>query len=159
MFGHVMGAASPLGEEIHHDDYQGCVQAVTSAHAADFFALAFDGSLSTLSAHEAAKDLAYDTTFDIDGDLTAVWMDQNYDWRNPAFRGRVQQSINLAVNCVADVLHTLYNEDSSPASTVLLINEVELDPPGPDKGNEWVEVYNPSEAPVNIGGWTLTKQV
>lgn len=69
----------------------------------------FDGNLDKISAYDAAKRLAYDTTFDIDGGgLTAVWMDLNYNWGNPIFQKRVGESLNLAVNYIADVLHTLY---------------------------------------------------
>ncbi len=36
------------------------------------------------------------------------------------------------------------------------INEVEADPAGPDAGNEWVELYNPSfDQTVDLSGWTL----
>jgi uncharacterized repeat protein (TIGR01451 family) len=37
----------------------------------------------------------------------------------------------------------------------LVINEFEQDPLGPDTGNEWVEISNPTPYGVNIGGWWL----
>jgi len=37
-------------------------------------------------------------------------MYENYDWDNPAFKIRAGESLNLAVNYVTDVLHTLYIE-------------------------------------------------
>jgi len=40
----------------------------------------------------------------------------------------------------------------------VVINEIELDPEGPDSDlhvMEWVELFNPTDAPVDIGGWTL----
>jgi hypothetical protein len=43
-------------------------------------------------------------------------MDTNYNWNNATFSGRCGQSLNLAVNDVADVLHTLYQE-ASPTPT------------------------------------------
>jgi len=80
----------------------------TSSYNSEFDSyLSFDGSLEKISAYDAAKKLAYDTTFDADGDLTSVWMDQNYDWINPTFKNRVGESLNLAVNYLAAVLHTL----------------------------------------------------
>ncbi|MBS7627931.1 hypothetical protein KEJ36_03845, partial [Candidatus Bathyarchaeota archaeon] len=80
--------------------------------------LSFDGSLATLSAYEAALKLAYDTTFDPSGrGLTCVWMDRNYNWRNQTFRNRVGESLNLAVNYLADVLYTLYMEFQSKKQT------------------------------------------
>ncbi len=59
-----------------------------------------------LSAYDAALALAYDTTFDVDGDFTCVWMDTHYNWSDAAFRNRAGESLNLAVNLIADVLHT-----------------------------------------------------
>ncbi|MBN1244780.1 zinc dependent phospholipase C family protein [Candidatus Bathyarchaeota archaeon] len=107
VFGHVMGAATAWGAETHHSDYEDYVQTRTNSYVDDFDSfLVFDGSLSTLSAYDAALMLANDTTFDADGQLTCVWMDQHYDWSDAAFRNRSGESLNLAVNAVADVLHT-----------------------------------------------------
>jgi len=38
----------------------------------------------------------------------------------------------------------------------VVINEVEQNPAGTDYGYEWVELYNPTDQPVDIGGWTLS---
>jgi hypothetical protein len=123
VFGHVMGSGTDWGAEVHHSDYETYVNGRTSSYSAEFNSyLSFDGSLITISAYDAASDLAYDTTFDVDGDLTCVWMDQNYDWSNSTFKSRAGESLNLAVNYLTDVLYTLYLEaasaDSSPPSTV-----------------------------------------
>jgi hypothetical protein len=59
--------------------------------------------------------MAYDTTFGGNKHLTCVWMDDNYNWNNPTFADRCGQSLNLAVNAVADVLHTLYQQ-TEPSS-------------------------------------------
>ncbi|HEX5457385.1 MAG TPA: lamin tail domain-containing protein [Candidatus Nitrosotalea sp.] len=39
----------------------------------------------------------------------------------------------------------------------VVINEVELNPPSDDTKSpaQWVELYNPTSSPVNIGGWTV----
>ena len=37
----------------------------------------------------------------------------------------------------------------------VVINEVELNPQGAEKGNEWVELYNPSAQAVDVSGWSL----
>jgi len=115
VFGHVMGSNTDWGDETHHDDYEDHVNKKTSSCVcAEFNSyLSFDGNLTMLSAYDAAKNLAYDTTFDIDGNLTSVWMDQNYDWNNPTFKNRVGESLNLAVNYFADVLHTLAVESAT----------------------------------------------
>lgn len=36
-----------------------------------------------------------------------------------------------------------------------MINELELNPSGTDSGNEWIELYNPSNYAVNVGGWKI----
>jgi len=50
-------------------------------------------------------------------------MNQNYDWNNPTFRNRCGESLNLAVNLIADVLHTFYVKEvisEFPSSIILL---------------------------------------
>lgn len=39
----------------------------------------------------------------------------------------------------------------------VVINEVDINPPGDDSKTitEWVELYNPTDSPVNIGGWKI----
>jgi hypothetical protein len=109
VFGHVMGAGTDWGAEAHHSDYETYVNERTDSYDDEFNTyLAFDGRLAKISAYDATKNLAYDTTFDVDGDLTCVWMDQNYDWNNPTFKSRAGESLNIAVNYVTDVLHTFF---------------------------------------------------
>jgi hypothetical protein len=111
VFGHVMGAATAWGAETHHSDYENYVLTRTNSFTDDFDSfLVFDGSLSTLSAYDAAVRLANDTTFDAGGQYTCVWMDQNYGWSDAAFKNRSGESLNLAVNMVADVLHTFLSQ-------------------------------------------------
>jgi len=107
VFGHVMGSGTDWGEETHHSDYETYVNERTNNYTDEFNTyLVFDGNLDFISAYDAACTLAYDTTFDMNGDLTCVWMDENYDWSNAVFKGRAGESLNLAVNYIADVLHT-----------------------------------------------------
>jgi hypothetical protein len=113
VFGHVMGASTPWGTEIHHSDYEDYVDARTGSYSGigtnNFNScLLFDGSLTNLTAYNAALDLAYDTTFGGSSHMTCTWMDSNYNWSNSTFSGRCGQSLNLAVNAVTDVLHTLF---------------------------------------------------
>jgi len=119
VFGHVMGSSTEWGTEQHHSHYEDYVNDQTSSYNAPFNSyLSFDDVLSNISAYDAAKNLAYDTTFDTDGDLTCVWMDQNYDWNNLTFKNRAVESLNLAVNYLADVLHTLAVESTTPSALV-----------------------------------------
>jgi len=157
VFGHVMGSSTDWGAEKHHDEYETYVNQGTSSYDAEFNVfLSFDGNLTIISAYNATIYLAYDTTFDLDGDLTCVWMDQNYNWSNPTFMDRCGESLNLAVNLLADVLHTLYVEANAPTPDHVVINEFEQNPPGKDAGHEWVELYNPTTNDLNISGWMVT---
>jgi hypothetical protein len=38
----------------------------------------------------------------------------------------------------------------------VLINEIELNPKGKDASHEWVELFNPSNSPVDVSGWMLS---
>ena len=98
---------------MHHNDYESHVNDKTEAYDSSFNSyLHFDGSLTIISAYDATKNIAYDTTFGGSGGLTCSWMDTNYNWNNPTFADRAGESLNFAVNSVADVLHTLYSESS-----------------------------------------------
>jgi hypothetical protein len=39
----------------------------------------------------------------------------------------------------------------------VVLNEVFYDPVGPDAGYEWLELYNPTDAPIDMEGWILEK--
>ncbi|MCW4000149.1 MAG: zinc dependent phospholipase C family protein [Candidatus Bathyarchaeota archaeon] len=111
VFGHVMGASTTWGTEVHHSDYESYVTDKTSSYSSSFDGyLSFDGSLTVLSAHDATVTLAYDTTFGGASHRNCTWMDANYGWSNPDFKSRCGESLNLAVNMVADALHSLYVE-------------------------------------------------
>jgi endonuclease YncB( thermonuclease family) len=45
---------------------------------------------------------------------------------------------------------------SEGESNLVLINEVEANPPGGDADNEWVELYNDGFDDADVGNWTLT---
>jgi hypothetical protein len=45
---------------------------------------------------------------------------------------------------------------TTATSPKILINEVELNPPGTDSGNEWVELYNPNSFAVDVSGYALS---
>jgi hypothetical protein len=115
VFGHVMGSSTDWGSETHHSDYENHVNAETGTYTSEFDVyLVFDGALSIESTYHAAIQLANDTTFDPNGDLTALWMDQNCDWTNAAFKDRAGESLSLAANAVADILHTFYVDHVIP---------------------------------------------
>jgi len=144
VFAHVMGSGTDWGQETHHSDYEDYVNRYTSNYNSTFNAfLVFDG-ISEISAYEAAINLAHDTTFD-NATYTAVWMDQNYNWSNPTFVKRVGESLNLAVNYITDVLHTLY-----------LKSEIGVSPPSqPPSTPSSPPSYLPTFPPVTIPLWTI----
>ena len=39
----------------------------------------------------------------------------------------------------------------------VVINEVDINPPGDDSKSisEWVEIYNPTDSDVDLGGWNI----
>lgn len=117
VFGHVMGSNTDWSNESHHSDYENWVQNFTTDYNSTGFDhyLIFDGALDDITAYQATIELAYNTTFDkhynaslgTGGNRTCKWMDNNYNWSNPEFKNRCGESINLAVNYLADVLHTI----------------------------------------------------
>jgi hypothetical protein len=40
-------------------------------------------------------------------------------------------------------------------TTNIVMNEVEANPAGSDAGNEWLELYNPSDVSVDLTGWSV----
>ncbi len=118
VFGHVMGASTPWGSEVNHSKFEDYVTGKTSQYNSTIFSpyLSFDGNLTTITAFNATVNIAYDTTFDTDGDYNCTWINTNYNWTNTAFKERSGESLNFAVNTLADVLHTLYQEANPTAS-------------------------------------------
>ncbi len=118
VFGHVMGKATAWGAEKHHSDYENHVDDKTGTYQSSFTSyLAYDGSLRSISAYNATLFVANNTVFSGASGEGCVWMDTNYGWSNTAFSSRCGESLNIAVNAVTDVLHTLYLEANPQAST------------------------------------------
>ncbi len=46
-------------------------------------------------------------------------------------------------------------EPDAPETGALVITELQTNPVGEDVPREWVELYNPGDAPVDLTGWTL----
>jgi hypothetical protein len=117
VFCHVMGANTDWGAEDSdtHSNYETYVNGKTAAYNSTVFSgyLNFDGALISTSAFNATKILAFNSTFGDNGAYNCSWMNSNYGWSNQAFKDRCGEALNLAVNAVADVLHTLYVESAS----------------------------------------------
>jgi hypothetical protein len=125
VWAHVMGASTDWGAETgnNHQNYEDYVNTRTNSYSDTYNQyLAYDGSLTTISVYDAARNLAFDTTFDHGGIYTCVWMNNNYNTSNPnsPYWIRAGESLNLAVNTLTDVLHTLYvsaNPQPTPTPT------------------------------------------
>jgi hypothetical protein len=52
----------------------------------------------------------------------------------------------------------LLGEEEERTDAIIHINEVMYDPYGDDAGNEWIELYNPSERTESLEGWTLVNR-
>ena len=61
----------------------------------------------------------------------------------------------LWVVCLLSV--SLWAQETEPEAVPhLLINEIEINPPGLDSGNEWVELLNATDAPIDLLGWQIS---
>ncbi|WXG44961.1 MAG: zinc dependent phospholipase C family protein [Promethearchaeati archaeon SRVP18_Atabeyarchaeia-1] len=107
---HVMSGESSTA----HSNFESQVDSVTGSYGASTFSVSFDGTLETISAHDASVTLGLNTYNDNGGTYTATWMNANFNtgWSNvndwpTGFKGRTAESLNLAVNIVAASLHTL----------------------------------------------------
>jgi len=126
-FGHVMDDSTAWGAEQHHSDYEDRVETRTDSYTDTFNSyLAYYGALTPKTAYDAALALANDTTFDNDGDLTCVWMDTHYNWSDVEFVNRAGESVNLAVNAVADVLHSFYSGAVVPEFPSSILTAISL---------------------------------
>jgi hypothetical protein len=129
VWAHMMGASTAWGSEPSnvHSNYESYVDTRTNNYIDTYNNyLAYDGSLITLSAYNAAINLANDSTFDNGGIYTCVWMNNSYSTSNPTYWNRAGESLNFAVNAIADVLHTLYVESGNavpeyPSTLVLSV--------------------------------------
>ncbi len=106
-----------------HSDFETQVDHVTGSYSANTFTVTYDGTLDTISAFSAATSMGQDTYYDNGLTYNAWWMNVNFHstWSSVSawsiqFKSRVAESLNLAVNAVADVLHTLIVESGTSIS-------------------------------------------
>jgi hypothetical protein len=151
VFCHVMGANTDWRAESSstHSNYESYVDGKTGSYDSAVFNgyLHYDGVLSIVSASDSAKTLAYNSTFGDNGAYSCTWMNSNYNWSNLAFKNRCGESLNLAVNAVADVLNTLYLEASPP-----VIVSPTIQPPTPTP----TLTTQPTATPTTTNSPTLT---
>ena len=86
-----------------------------------------------------------------------------YGWNIPVER-ITEDCLSLATQAIVSLWSSAISSAAPPSPSEgparsqghVVINEVELNPPGSDEGFEWVELYNPTPDDVDIGGWTLS---
>ena len=73
---------------------------------------------------------------------------------NPHRKRRVIEVVLIAavVSCLLGIA-ALNEPDAAPR---VVINEIEINPPGLDTDNEWVELLNLSEETIDLAGWSLS---
>jgi hypothetical protein len=59
----------------------------------------------------------------------------------------------IALLCISIVSTNLATTFGTPLKVI--INEIELNPPGTDYGNEWLELYNPTSSSIDLSGWKI----
>ena len=69
-------------------------------------------------------------------------------------QGKWGAALVLTIGLVGLLTLGQATQDAEPAS--LVINEIEANPAGLDSGNEWIEILNPSEQPVDLFRWTIS---
>lgn len=151
-----------------HSAYESRVRDETTSYTSaewDPF-LEFDGKLDVIDAYNATIDVAYNATFgDQNGDFNCTWMNVtasqpgSTEWSDTDFVNRTGVLLNIAVNAITDVLHTLALDSGYASGQVrkhqVKVNEFEQNPPGNDIGNEWVELYNPTNETADLSYWYL----
>ena len=72
-----------------------------------------------LARADATLNIAKDTTFDHGEIYTCTWMNNNYNTSSLIYWNRAGETLNIAVNALTDVLHTLYisSDQSTPSPT------------------------------------------
>jgi hypothetical protein len=52
-------------------------------------------------------------------------------------------------------LSQIFNLNANASNQTLYLTEIMANPEGPDSGNEWIEIYNPTNQDISLEGWTL----
>ncbi|UCH32377.1 MAG: lamin tail domain-containing protein [Candidatus Bathyarchaeota archaeon] len=162
-YGHVMDSDTEWGAEskTHHSNLEEKIGKMTTSYSDKIFnsELTFDGELTDINAFDAAKKLAYTITFGDGEDIkNCTWMEENYDWNDPQFNASVKESINLAVNVLADVLYSISNQadpGTYERANHIVISEVYYDTTGIESVEEYVELYNPTDYTIDISKWRI----
>jgi nucleoid-associated protein YgaU len=127
---HYIGDTSQYGHSVdfehHHSDYEGLISRRTdSFEEGEFETDIIADGLTEIDAYDAVVIISKSTA-EGNGDIkSAEWMDINYNNRNEEYFDSVGASLNLGVNTLADVLHTLYINNEEFINNPDSIDELE----------------------------------
>lgn len=84
----------------------------------------------------------------------------NYSFGNfkiePRFESDIAWTVKGSEGAISKCIAAECSVDASvPGSKAIVVNEMMPDPAGTDSGQEWIELYNPGDAPVDIAGWEI----
>ncbi len=111
-----------------------------------------------------AKWMSWDVTSDVAGFVNGSF--SNYGWKladvdalpeSGSRSGKFRSSEHQSQSDVRPVLEVAIDAPVAP-TTHMVVNEVFYDVDsghGSDTNNEWVELYNPTAAPIDISGWDI----
>ncbi len=111
-----------------------------------------------------AKWMSWDVTSDVAGFVNGSF--SNYGWKladvdalpeSGSRSGKFRSSEHQSQSDVRPVLEVAIDAPVAP-TTHMVVNEVFYDVDsghGSDANNEWVELYNPTAAPIDISGWDI----
>jgi hypothetical protein len=111
---HYIGDVSQYGHsgpgEDHHSDYEGWASSRSEPTDTVFTPFLSESSLVRRTPYTAAKRISRATSGGRDEIQTFAFMDANYASRNsdPAYLASTGNALNMAVNELADVLHTFF---------------------------------------------------
>jgi hypothetical protein len=111
-----------------------------------------------------AKWMSWDVTSDVAGFVNGSFL--NYGWKladvdaipqSGSRSGKFRSSEHQSQSDVRPVLEVAIDAPVAP-TTHMVVNEVFYDVDsgnGSDANNEWIELYNPTAAPIDISGWDI----
>lgn len=91
--------------------------------------------------------------------LNVVGSERSYRVARYSLTAESENSRYTSVSPGATTTTTTQQQTTTPVTCLiadhLVINEVELNPVGNDTANEWVELYNPTTAAIDLTGWAI----
>jgi predicted extracellular nuclease len=105
-------------------------------------------------------DMAYRWDARLGDQFTSITGPLNFSFGNHKIEPRGAEDVVVASAGLSTGLSKcIPNECQAPADATgtraVIINEIMADPMGSDVNQEWIELYNPGSAPVDVAGWQL----